>query len=84
MEAEALMTKLVELQRRTDSPEATRLVLAMREDVLNLERSLIAALAENTRLRERLRGRLKSSAYRAQRPKKWTICSPLTEKRGEG
>jgi hypothetical protein len=57
MPAASLMTKLTEIQRRVESKEAPALrglVLAAQEDVLELERKLIDALADNTRLRQRL------------------------------
>ena len=64
MDVGTLMAKLVELERRTESIEARSLVLAMQDEVMELERNLIAALSENLRLKALLRGRSKTSGHR--------------------
>ena len=53
----ALMQKLLEIQRRAGSDDGTTvraLALEAQDDLLELERSMIAALADNDELRRRM------------------------------
>ena len=53
----ALMEKLLEIQRRAGSDDGTMvrgLALEAQDDLLQIERTMIAALADNDELRRRL------------------------------
>lgn len=57
MHTAGLMLKLLEIQRRAGSDngiEVQALALAAQDDLLHIERAMIAALAENDELRRRM------------------------------